>query len=76
MIVIQLISCYLATNQAQLDNNPLDISIKILLDLAKKRNKFATLVLKLWKKSACYYKNISLVEYKDQNRYLYFWNQC
>lgn len=66
----------LATNQAQPDNDCLDVSTKTLWYLARKKDMFAPLILWLLKEDTCYHKDILLAEYEDWNGYLYFWNQC
>ena len=66
----------LATDQTQPDDDPLDVPTETLWDLARERDKFAPLILKLLKEGARYHKGIPLAECEDRNGYLYFQDRC
>lgn len=52
----------LAIDQTKPDNDSLDVCTETLQDLARKKDKFTPLILKLLKKDAYYYKDISLAK--------------
>lgn len=66
----------LTTDQAQPDDDPLDVPTETLWYLARERDRFAPLILKLLKEGARYHKGIPLAEYEDRNGYLYSRDRC
>ena len=66
----------LATDQAQPNDDPLNVPTETLWDLARERDRFAPLILILLKEGARYHKGILLAECEDRNGYLYFRDRC
>lgn len=64
----------LRINEVQLDDDLLDISIQMFWDLARKNDKFISLILKLLKNDTCYHKSNLLIECEELKKFLYFQN--